>query len=326
MSDCMVRGQDTQVLLYDESAYNTEPGVPSAILAYFTSMGLSAEQSNINDDSITTHRTRQEPARGNINPSGALACVVAAENIGFLMRHAMGAVATSGTDPYSHVLTPGALPVGMHVEKDYGSKITGAGRVERFGGVRVNSMGLEFPTEGFVTANFDLIGASHSLESSALDASPTDLGHTGFTIFDGAIEEGGSAIAIVENASINLSNNLDGSGYVIGSAGERVCMPEGFAEISGSLTAHFKDAALLTKAVNGAESSLKITLSRGDGLGSAGNESIEFFVNHLKYDRASPSIDGPNGIKVSLNFTAFRSGSDLGFQVTLKNALSALSA
>lgn len=318
------RGTQTAVAIFDEAAYATDPETPDGTLLRIVSSGVRSSQSLLDSNTLDASRARSRPGRGNINISGSLQTEISAQNIGKILKHAMGSVNTTGTNPYTHVLTLGALPVGMVVEQDYGANISGAGRYEKFNGCRVGGFSFSFPTEGFCTASFDLIGAASSLESAALDATLTDNGHTPFTSFQAAIEEGGAEIAIVTAVEITGSNELDESVFAIGGGGQRRALPEGFSTIGGSVTALFESAALLNKAISDTASSLKITLSRGTGAGSAGNESIEFLVQNLVYERAGPGIEGPNGLMVTLPFRAFRSGSDNGLRVAINNAVAAL--
>lgn len=212
-----------------------------------------------------------------------------------------------------------SLPTGLHVEKNHGANIAGSGRYERFAGVRVNGATFTFPQEGYVTAEFDMKGAGSSLAAAALDATPTDNGHTSFSGFSiAAINEGGSPLAVVTQASIALANELDDSVYVIGGAGTRAALPEGFATVTGTLTALFDGPALLEKAINDTASSLDVTLQRGTGDGTDGNEYIQFSVPHLVYERASPPIEGPAGLLVEMNYKAYKDSS-MPLSITLRN-------
>lgn len=318
------RGSQTTVAIYEESAYGQTPGTPAGKKLYINSCNLAASQNRLDSNTIGTSRARQQPAAGNIDAGGSIGLEIGAESLGTLLKHALGQNATTGTGPYTHTLTLGDLPAGLIVEKDYGANISGSGRYEYFNGCRVNSASFKFPSEGYVTANFDIKGAKSTLASSPLDATLDDAGHTSFSAFQAAILEGGSAIAVVTDAEIKIDNGLDAGVYVIGGAGVRSALPEGFATISGSITALFSDATLLTKSINGTASSLKITLSRGTGDGSAGNESIEFLVEQMLYERASPPIDGPAGLKITLPFKGYRSGANNGLKITLKNAVATI--
>ena len=318
------RGSQAVFAMYDETAYGVTPATPAGQKLYLTRCGVRSSQNLIDDDTLSSERARLDPSTGNIDVADGFEMNLSAQSIGKLLKHLLGGVATSGVGPYVHVINPAALPVGFILEKDFGANIAGSGRVEYFNGCRMAGAQFSFPREGYCTAKFDVKGAKSTLATAALDAALDDYGHTSFSAFSATIQEGGAAIATVTAAEINYSNDLDEEGYALGGAGVRRALNEGFAVVQGSITAMFEDAALLTKALARTQSSLKITLSRGDGLGSAGNESIEFLVNQLKYERTSPAIEGPRGLLITLPFSAYRVGTTQPLTITLKNAVAAL--
>ena len=319
-----VRGSDSQILLLEESSYKTLPATPAGIVQYVSNFGGSKTQNRTPSALLSGNRARVEGILGNVDVTGDLSTEINAQSMAWLVKHAMGTVTTTGSGPYTHVFDIGNLPPGITFEVDYGSTLTGTGRFVQYKGCRVSSMALSFPTEGACTATFSVIGANGDQAAATLDASPTDPGATPFSAFDAAIVEGGSAIATVKSIDVTLDNGLDTDGYVIGGSGERAQLPEGFASVTGTLTAVFEDLTLLNKALAGTETSLKITLQHGTGDGSSSNEYFEVNITKMKYDPQTPPIDGPGGLVVTLPFSAYRVGSDNGFQVTIKNSISTI--
>lgn len=318
------RGIDTIIGLYDESTYGVDPGAPDAQKLYVKNFKVASKQNLIDSETLNGQRSRSRPTAGNIDLDGDFEVELAAESMGTLLKHTLGSNVTTGAGPYTHTIKIGNLPVGMVLEKDHGSTISGAGRYEKFNGSRIAKASFDFQNEGYINAAFSVKGRSSTLGSAPLDATYTDNGHTPFSIFEGVLQEGGGTSAIVKAAKIDLDNDLDDSLYAIGGAGLRRALPEGFATISGEITALFEDAVLLNKAINGTQSSLKVTLSRGTGLGSAGNEFMEFTVTNLLYERSSPPIEGPKGILVTLGLKGFRVTTDNGFQIVIKNAVATI--
>jgi hypothetical protein len=320
------RGSNARFAIFqDEATYATAPGSPTGAKLYLTSFGVQASQPKEQSRVLTGTRGRPKPYNMNRAVQGAIGVEIGAENIGFLLRHTMGSVATTGSGPYVHTLTIGSLPLSFPLEVDYGSAISG-NRYMRYLGCRINQATFTFPQAGACTASFDIMGAKEVADSSPLDASISDTGHTTFDAFSASIQEGGASIATVKSVEFSIRNNQDGDGYAIGGAGIRRAMPEGFAEVSGRLTALFESDALLNKAVDQTDSSLLITLSRGDGLGSAGNESISWEIANLTYERTTPPVNGPAGIVIDLSFTGWFDGTGSSLKVIIKNALSALTA
>jgi hypothetical protein len=317
-------GTNCVVAIFDETTYATDPGAPDGQMLYVVSSGVRPQQNLQDSNTLTGARARARPTRGNIDVSGSIEVELSAENHGKLLKHAMGLVNTTGAGPYTHVLTLGALPVGMAIEHDYSSAISGAGRYEKFNGCRVSSFSVSIPTEGAVTASFDIRGAKSTLGATALDGTLTDTGHTPFSSFQASILEGGIPIATVTAVELQVNNDLDDSVFAIGGQGTRRALPEGFASVTGQITALFEDASLLNKALNDTASSLKLTLSRGTGVGTAGNESIEIEVQNLVYELTGPGVPGPRGLQLQMPFRAYRLGGDNGLKVTIKNAIATL--
>lgn len=227
------------------------------------------------------------------------------------------------TNAYEHHFTIGDLPTGLTIERDYGANITGVGRFERFHGCRVGSMALNFPQNGYVSADFSFKGASSTLDSALLDAVPDDDGHTSFSTASLTVmEEGGAAIADIGEMGVTLDNGLDEASFALGS-NARSDLPEGMAKITGSVSGMFRDASLLTKAINDTTSSLRNVLKRGTGDGTTGNEYIETHIQNLTYERKSPEVSGPGGVRFNWAFTGFQVGTDLGLKFIVRNQVAA---
>jgi hypothetical protein len=304
--------------VHRESSY----GVPLSTgqRFYARSFGLQSTQNLIDSEILSGRRSRVRPSRGNIDVAGDIVTEPHAESLVGLFEAALGAVDVDGSGPYEHTLTIGDLP-SLTFEKDHGPQISGVGRYERFFGCKIGTLGLDFPVEGYPTINFGVRGQDSDLFSSPLDATPIDRDCLPFTVFDmSVLDEGGSAIAYVESCSINLDNGLDDSIFALRGGGKRRDLPDGFASISGQIVALFESPVLLEKAIDGTESSLKVTLSRGDGLGSSGNESMEFLVQQLLFERAGVPVDGPAGLRLTLPYRAYRTGDDNGLQIKIFNA------
>jgi hypothetical protein len=311
-------------IIYDvESTYGSTPGAPASIVLPFVSENLTQKRALFRTNVMRGNRNQVVPKRGNKDVGGSITTELN-PYMGKPLKHLLGANVTTGAGPYTHTMKIGALPVSLCFEKQYLD--LGTPQYALFNGCRIGRGSFSFGNEGVIPLTLDIIGKKETLSGSSFHGSPTDLGHNPFDMFEATILEGGSSIAIVSSVSLDISNDLDGGMYVIGGAGERRALPEGVTAITGTLTALFEDATLYTKAVNNTESSLKITLSRGNGLGSAGNESLEILVPELVYEQNSPQIAGPRGIVVELPFSAYydNAAETTSLQMILKNTQATL--
>lgn len=320
------RGSQAAFSLYEEDVYGQDPAAPAGKKLYLRTFGLQATRNQIDSETLNPDRVRSRPVRGNWDVGGNLEGELSAEAFGTLLKHAIGEVATTdtaGAAPYTHTITPGALPVGLTLEKDHGSAIAGVGRFEKFNGCRIGSLELNFPVEGLVLVTFAVRGAKSALAATALDPALDDPGHTPFSVSalqaPGTIEEGGAPIGYLQSARISIDNELDDASFALGGGGVRRALPEGRSTVSGELTALFESAALYQKAIDGDESSLRLRLARGLADGSAGNESLEIHVSRLEFQPQSPPINGPGGVLLTAPFRSYKVGADLGLTVTLKN-------
>lgn len=126
----------------------------------------------------------------------------------------------------------------------------------------------------------------------------TDISLLKFSNFQGTIEEGGSQLAIVTEASLNVDFGLDGNNYTIGGGGYRTELPEGYLQVSGSIKAFFKDTVLLNKAINNTKTSLNFKFTNGA-------HSLGFKMEEVIIQQTSPGIESEKGIMINLPFKAF---------------------
>jgi len=312
------RGANAQVIIQEETTFKTDPGSPDAQSIPFFSCGLQQRRDQEQSQTLTGDRNPSKALRGNTDVGGALEVELQAYT-GLLFKAALGDVATTGADPYIHTFSIGDTLPSLMIEKGFGD----IDQYFKYNGCKVNSLSLSITASGFQNCSFDFVGAKETTGASSFDSTPTDLGKQSFDGFAIAtIEEGGVAIGnVISIDSLTISNDLDTDQYSIGGAGQRDELPEGLVSVTGTLTARFEDLTLYNKAVNDTESSLKIIYTLGTGVGSAGNEQIEFLIPELTFAPQSPAISGPKGIMVELPFIAYYGDGSEGstLQITLKN-------
>lgn len=321
-----VLGSAVRVALYDEVTYKTSAGLTLGMLGYFTECGLAAQRNAVQSNTISASRSRSQPGAGNLDISGSYNMELAPQHVGFWLRHILGAPTTTGASaPYTHTFRPATLPVGLLVEKNW----VPAGmtsKVEHFLGCRVADATFDVPQEGACTLSVNLQGAKYTITTAPLDATLADPGHTGWFAPDVTVNIAGSSSLICKSANIKITNNLETDRYTLGTAGERVDCPEGFADVTGSVTA-IVDTTLFTAFIDKAnartDTTLEIIYTFGAGTGaSAGNEKLSLKLDHALIDLASPPINSPGGMEVAFTFNAFKSGAtDKGLVAVLLSPL-----
>ena len=323
-------GSAIKVALYDEGTYKSAAGVSAGMLAYFTECSLAASQNAVQANTIGADRSRSKPSQGNLDVSGNLNVELAPETVGFYLRHILGAPTTVGTGtpaeaPYTHTFRPGTLPVGMIIEKNW-IPAGIATKVEQFLGCRVNSATIDIPQEGPATLSMAMMGGKYTITTAPIDSGLANPGHTGWFAINAAVKVGDSAVTMVKSVQFTINNNLDGGRYALGGDGERLDLPEGFADVSGSATV-IVDATLFSTFIDKAEArtdtALEVILTFGTGTGaSAGNEKLSLKLDHALIDLATPTINSPGGMEVSFTFTGYKSGAtDKGLVAVLLSPL-----
>jgi hypothetical protein len=224
---------------------------------------------------------------------------------------------------YSHILDVGGVLPYYTIEKGYAD----IAQYIKYQGCKFARLGLTATPSGFQSASVDILGAKATASGTSFDSTPTDLGcveFDGFRISD--IEEGGSNIAGVTEVTLQIDNGLDGDTFTIGGAGQRGSVNTGLSKVTGTIRGIFEDLTLYNKGVNQTESSLKLVYSIGTGVGTAGNEYLEFFCPEVLYSAGDPPVAGPKGIVYSLNFEGYYANSSeaTSLRVTLKNTQSSL--
>lgn len=305
-------------LIYDvESVFGTTPASPAAILAYFKDEGFAQDIEQISSNIIRGNRNPSQPVFGNKSVKGSLSTELAPFGQAVLFKHLMGSVATTGTTNYTHTFKIGALPTSLCFEKQF-NDLT---KFFLYNGVRVAKASFDLKPSGFIDVSFDFVGQKETVSGTSIDATPTDLGHSPFEGFNGAVLEGGSSIGTVTALKFDIDNDIQTDLFTIGGGGLVHSLPEGNVKVSGSATVIFDSTTLYEKAVAGTESSIKATLTKGTGDGSAGNEYFEILIPELRYKPSTPVIKDSKGIMLELPFEAYYSNSSeaSAIQLILKN-------
>jgi len=289
------KGSNVQLMLIEESTWGTTPGTPSGYVIPISGVGVAFSRNLIDDPELRGDRNPAAPVKGNVTVTGDITHPIHLDACGWLIQHGVSTLVTTGTGPYTHTAKVGSsIPTGLSLEVGY----TDISQYELHAGCRISSLKFMATPEGVASMTASVIGKNTTASGSSADGSPTSYTSTAESEFVGSIKEGGSTSAIVTDVQLTLDNGLDDSMYVVGGAGLRADLPEGAAKVSGSLTALFQDLTLYNKALNHTESSLELAWTNG-------TSSLTITVPELVYAPASPTISGPAGVKVTLNFQGY---------------------
>ena len=291
--------------MVDETEYGTTPTTPSMLQIPIADQGLGGEifkQGLLANPEITGNRNPSVPVLGNRSVSFDLPATLHMDAIGYLLKHAVGLPATTGSDPYTHIskvgfseAAVGVLPIGFSAELGF----TDIDVYAVLSGCKVNTMRVNATSEGIAVFEFGIIGKDFSaLSGDQEDEDPTEFTTNAIGHFAGTIEEGGSTSAIITAVDLTLNNALDPSLYIVGGAGTFPELPEGKASVTGSVTALFQSVTLLNKAINATESSLMLKWTDS-------THSLQIDIPELRYEPKATSASGDKGVLVTMPFQAF---------------------
>jgi hypothetical protein len=224
--------------------------------------------------------------------------------MGLLLKHLFGGYVRTGGPQYTHTFKIGTLPTGLQLEKQF----TDIPAYIRQSGLKVKSMKCEVKEEGEIATTFGFAGAKEAIASPALpfDGQPTDYGHNPFDAYEATVAQGGAGLTGCTLQNFTIDNQLDeGAPRPIGSAGELASLPSGIVKVEGQVTIIFENTTLYAIALAGTETTIVVTLTKGSGAGTAGNEKLTFTFNEVVFKPQTPVITGPKGVLAELPFVAY---------------------
>lgn len=296
---CFAAGSRTRLAYVAEATYGTTPPTPAMEVLPFISEGLNLTKEVFEDPSIQSDRQRRFHRHGNQSVEGELSVAYAHETYDDLLAALLWGTWTANVLKIGETEQSFTMEVG-HTDID---------QYRVFTGVAVDTFTLEVNLDGVVSANFGLMGKSHSVSGTELDASPTAApDKQPFTHLSGTFKEGGTAIATLTGITLTIENNLQRN-FVLGS-NTAVCLSPGTYNITGEATAYFNDAALLTKFINETSTSIEFTLTDG-------TNTHTWKLSSVKFDGASINVDTDQTLPITIPFYAtYNSGDASSVMIT----------
>jgi hypothetical protein len=211
--------------------------------------------------------------------------------------HAAVAVLTAGTGRYTHVfkVTNTEQP-SLKVEKGF----TDIGKYYLADGIKISKLNTAYgigDSEHIHT--IEILGSTEVESDSEYDSAATTLVLSRMNDYEASIKEGGSTVANISNFEFAIELGLDPEQFGIGGGNSRTSLPEGQVALSGKLVAFFTDTVILAKAMAGTKSSIEIKSENTDG------DSLTYNLAEIMYSVTTPAIEGPTGVKISPDFSAF---------------------
>ena len=300
------QGSSTSLRIGFETSFGIKGGTAYEV-PFMPTLDIKETQ-NLNDSAVIRGtRNMDKSFLGFKAVDGSVSVPVDTKTTPKWLKGFLGDAVTTGTGPYTHVFKIQDLTIpSLFVEVAHED----LSLFYLHNGIKCNSFDVSFGGDGELMMNINLMGQKTTKATSQAVAPTAITGNTKFEQFQAAITGASS----VKDFSINYTNNLDGSQYTIGDGGVRGEIPLGMAGVSGSFTALFENSTLLDAAKANTTQSLTVTLTNGAN-------SIEFDLEEVTLEPTGVSIDSPQGLSQTFNYTAFwNAGTNASaLQVTVVN-------
>ena len=272
-----------------ESTFGTTPA------GNFTNLPFSTQSLNLTKDrvagnDIQADRMPRVDRHGNRQVGGDVVVDLRKGDYDAFLESAM--LNTWATD----VLKVGTTPKYFSLE-DYAADIDQA---RLFTGCTVSSLALSIAPSQMVTSTFTMVGKDMTIGATEKTQDAAS-GNAPFDAYSGAVAIGNvgasSASGVVTGIDFTLNNSFAPT-FVIGDD-SAPALEVGRAEIEGTLTAYFEDAALITRFLNETETELSVSVDD-----PTGSNEYTFLFPRVKINSADVGVDGPNSITISMSFVA----------------------
>lgn len=196
----------------------------------------------------------------------------------------------------TNVLKVGTTPKYMSIE-DYAADIDQA---RLFTGCTVSTMGISLAPNQMVTTTFGMVGKNMTIGATQKTQTASS-GAVPFDAYSGDIAIGNvassTASAIVTGLDFTLTNSYAPT-FVIGDD-SAPSLEYGRADVEGTITVYFEDAALITRFLDEVESELEVSVDDPTGA-----NAYTFLFPRIKINGADVGVDGPTSRMITLPFVA----------------------
>ena len=283
-----------------QSDFSTTATTGFVALPYTTS-ALNLTKDRVAGTDIQTDRMPRHDRHGNRQVGGDIvADLREADFDPFLESVMLNTWSGSGANTY---LTVGTSPKHFTIE-DHAADVDQA---RLFTGCTVSSMGISIAPNQMVTATYSMVGKDMSISATEKTGVTASSSNAPFDAYSGVVKlddkdsSSPATIALVTSIDFTLNNSFAPT-FVVGSA-SAPALEVGRAEVEGTMTAYFENAALINRFINETESEL--TVQVGDG-----TNTLDFFFPRIKINSADVGVDGPTSRVISMSFVGLYNSND----------------
>ena len=296
------QGSRSSLSFVTEATFGTTPAGSFANLP-FSTHSLNLTKDVLTGTDIEADRMPRVNRQGNRQVGGDVVVDLRDGDYDLLLESAM--LSTFATN----ILKVGVLPKFFSIE-DFAADIDQA---RLFTGMSVSTMAISLAPNQMVTTTFGMVGKDMTISGTE----KTQVAATGaqpFDAYSGDISIGAVgtpvASAIVTALDFTL-NNAYAPTFVIGDD-SAPSLEYGRAEVEGTMTAYFEDAALINRFLNETETAIRVSVDDPTGA-----NAYTFDFPKVKINSADVGVDGPTSRMVTMSFVAlFDSTLGTNLQIT----------
>ena len=296
------QGSRSSLSFVTEATFGTTPAGSFANLP-FSTHSLNLTKDVLTGTDIEADRMPRVNRQGNRQVGGDIVVDLRDGDYDLILESAM--LSTFATN----ILKVGVVPKFFSIE-DFAADIDQA---RLFTGMSVSTMAISLAPNQMVTTTFGMVGKNMTISGTE----KTQVAATGaqpFDAYSGDISIGAVgtpvASAIVTALDFTL-NNAYAPTFVIGDD-SAPSLEYGRAEVEGTMTAYFEDAALINRFLNETETAIRVSVDDPTGA-----NAYTFDFPKVKINSADVGVDGPTSRMVTMSFVAlFDSTLGTNLQIT----------
>ena len=296
------QGSRSSLSFVTEATFGTTPAGSFANLP-FSTHSLNLTKDVLTGTDIEADRMPRVNRQGNRQVGGDVVVDLRDGDYDLLLESAM--LSTFATN----ILKVGVLPKFFSIE-DFAADIDQA---RLFTGMSVSTMAISLAPNQMVTTTFGMVGKDMTISGDE----KTQVAATGaqpFDAYSGDISIGAVgtpvASAIVTALDFTLNNSYAPT-FVIGDD-SAPSLEYGRAEVEGTMTAYFEDAALIDRFLNETETAIQVSVDDPTGA-----NAYTFDFPKVKINSADVGVDGPTSRMVTMSFVAlYDSTLETNLQIT----------
>ena len=241
------------------------------------------------------------------NAGGSFTIEASYRSLGLMLKHLMGAVATTGTNPYTHVYTfADDVPTGLTIENNRGT-----GTSEVFEGCRLNSGSFAVSAGGVMTCDFDVIAETGAATPRASAGTPTFEATDAPILHNqaGQFTFGGATYDLID-MTLTVNNALAVRQH-LGSTVTAKPLRSDFQSVELSINLEVEDA-LYAAFISDTESDAHITFTDG-------TRSFRIDLQNAYLSTVSDPVSDANVVRQSVTLIGQSDGTNEGLKLTVVN-------